>query len=118
MNGDVETRLARLEGQSYDFAKLEQRVSDLDMRVTALVPVTATVIQQTERLEQARTDIREVREELVKIDEKIDEREESRDQEKREEARDRRYTRWTLATLTVMILCALIGAGVVLLQVH
>lgn len=82
-------------------ARLEQRVTDLDLRMTALMPVTLTVVQLTERVETLRTDFADFRK-------KIDE---DRDDTRKER---RVYIRWAI-TLTITIVAALIGAAAVIL---
>jgi|SRR5581483_4051907 len=109
-NGEAtETRLARL----------EQRVSDLDVRVSAMAgPITTlteSVIRQTERFDTLNRDLRRYTLEQAKLAEEIERRDQSREDEKKEERRERRNARLALWTLSVMILCALIGAAAVLL---
>ena len=102
----VETRLARV----------EQRVSDLDARVMAMVPLTASVVQLTERVDVLRRDLRGYADAMKTLNMQVEQREkekEERDDEIRKERRDARRAMWSL---TVLILCALIGAAAVLLS--
>lgn len=93
-----ETRLART----------EQRVSDLDNRMTAMIPMTTTVIQLAERVDILRRDLASYAGDLKNLEEEIT----KRDAATRTERRQARYAMWSL---TIMILCALIGAAAVIL---
>jgi hypothetical protein len=99
-NGEysAETRLARV----------EQRVADLDTRVTAMVAVTASVIQLTERVETVRRDIGGY---AGKLEAEI----ETREQREAEQRRESRETRRAMWLLTATIIAALITAAAVIL---
>lgn len=96
--GSTETRLARV----------EQRVSDIDARLIAMIPVAANVVQLTERVEVLRRDLRGYAEQVGKLDAEIEQRE----RDTREERRQARFAMWGL---TATILAALIVAAVTLL---
>jgi chromosome segregation ATPase len=98
MSDDVETRLARV----------EQRVSDIDARLIAMVPVTASVIQLTERVEVLRRDLRGYASQVSKLDDEIEQRE-------RETRQERRQARAAMWGLTATIVAALIVAAVTIL---
>lgn len=75
---------------------MEQRVTDLDGRLTALAPMITTVAQLSVHVETLRADFRDFRERINE-----------RDEETRKDRRN--TTRWAI-TLTVTIIAALIGA--------
>jgi chromosome segregation ATPase len=105
MADDMETRLARV----------EQRVSDLNERVIAMVPVATSVIQLTERVETLRRDLRAYAGQVSKLDDEIERRERDRADTEVETRRERRQTRIAIWGLAATILCALIVAAVTLL---
>lgn len=93
-------------------ARVEQRVTDLDTRLTAMTPMVASVVQLVERVSVLQLA-------FTKLEGKLelrDEREEARDVATQAERRAAR--RW-MVTMTVTIFCALVGAMAVLItQVH
>lgn len=95
-------------------ARVEQRVSDIDVRLTAMVPIASSVIQLTERVETLRRDLASYALQVSKLDEEIEQRDESRALEKKEERKERRAARMALWGLTVTIIASLILAAVTL----
>jgi chromosome segregation ATPase len=96
-------------------ARVEQRVSDLDARVSALVPIANSVAILTERVETIRRDLAAYASQVSNLDTEIEKREEIGRQEQdanRKERRDARRAMWVLA---VTIIAALISAGAVIL---
>jgi chromosome segregation ATPase len=94
MSDDVETRLARV----------EQRVSDIDTRLIAMVPIAASVIQLTERVEVLRRDLRQYAGQVSKLDDELEQRERDRADSERETRRERRQARLAMWGLTATIL--------------
>lgn len=94
MSGEasLETRVARL----------EQRVTDLDDKVAAVMPLATDVALTKDRLES-------LTREFKLLVQKIDERDEDARRERRV------YIRWAI-TLTITIICALVGALAVVLS--
>lgn len=109
--GHVERRLTELDVRQ---ARTEQRLSDVDTRLVAMVEVTTTVVRLVERVETLRGEMEGYVKSLAKITEDMEKREGDREEQTRESKRERRQIVIAFATLTVMILCALIGAAVVI----
>jgi chromosome segregation ATPase len=105
IDDDMGTRLARV----------EQRVSDIDTRLTAMVPIAGSVIQLTERVEVLRRDLKAYAGQVSKLDEEIERRERDRADSETETRRERRQARLAMWGLTATIVAALIVAAVTLL---
>lgn len=89
-------------------SRVEQRVTDLDSKVTALIPVTNSVGILTERVETLRRDLASYASAVEKLDDEIEQRE----KDTRKERRDARLAMWGL---TATILAALIVAAVTII---
>jgi t-SNARE complex subunit (syntaxin) len=82
---------------------VEQRVQDLDQRVTTMADVGPNVIRLTEQVNTLRRDLRSYSEQVGKLDGEIQHREAAT----RKERREARRAMWSL---TVMIFVGLLGA--------
>ena len=85
-------------------ARVEQRVSDLDTRLAAMTPMVASVVlglvERVSVLQAA----------FTKLETKLELRDEREDERENATAAERRAARRWMIGLTVMILCALVGA--------
>lgn len=89
-------------------SRVEQRVTDLDTKVTTLMPVAGSVGILTERVETLRRDLASYALAVGKLDDEIEQRE----KDTRKERRDARLAMWGL---TATIFAALIVAAVTIL---
>lgn len=94
--------------QESRIARVEQRVDDLDNKVSTLMPVANNVGVLTERVETLRRDLATYANNVAKLDDEIEQRE----KDTRKERRDARLAMWGL---TATIFAALIVAAVTLL---
>lgn len=93
-------------------AQLEVRVNDLDRRVSDLTPLLASVVTLTVEFKNMRDDLSGF---MRRVDERDREREQERLQDRKDREAERRTSRQWLIGLAIMLVCALIGAGALIL---
>jgi hypothetical protein len=89
-------------------ARIEQRVDDLDKRVGNVGDVAVAVGVLTERVRGVDVKLQDI---VVQLSDEVD----SRDQRETDTRKERRDIKIALWTITVMIVCALIGAATIIL---
>lgn len=90
-------------------ARVEQKVEALDQRVNEMGPVRETVAKLGVQATYLQSGVTDLRKEVAEFRQAMDTRED-------DARKERRTTNLALASLAVMILCALIGAAVVILS--